>query len=242
MLRQLSILTTPLLCTALLLHGPVAQFADYHAFADQASLAGIPHAGDVLSNLPFAVVALWGAWGLRGQLARNPGWGLFLAGLLLTSIGSSYYHLAPDNARLLWDRLPIALSCAGLLAATHAMYVTPWREGRNTLLLGAAALAATLWWYWTDLLGHGDLRWYLAFQILPLVLLPAWQALHQAPVAERKLVGAAILLYAMAKLAELYDHPLQNLLHVVSGHTLKHCLAALAAAVLMKLARTYLRV
>lgn len=238
MLRHIATFSTPLLCAALFLHGPIAQFADYHAFADQTSLAGIPHAGDVLSNLPFAILALWGAWSLRGRLARNPGWSLFLMGLLLTSIGSTYYHLAPDNARLLWDRLPIALSCAGLLAATHAMYVTPWNEGRNTLMLAAAALGATFWWYWTDLQGHGDLRWYLVFQIVPLLLIPTWQALHQAPVAERKLVGTAVLLYALAKLAELYDHPLQALLHVVSGHTLKHCLAALAAARLVRLAQS----
>lgn len=79
------------------------------------------------------------------------------------------------------------------------------------------------------------------FQILPLVLIPTWQALAHAPAIERKLVGAAILLYALAKLAELYDHPLQGILVVVSGHTLKHCLAVIAAALLVKLAGTRLK-
>jgi hypothetical protein len=238
MLRHLPTLLTLALCATLLLHGPVAQFADYHAFADQARVAGIPHPGDVLSNLCFAAVALWGMVSLGQHLAGQYGWRLFIAGLMLTAIGYSYYHLAPDNARLLWDRLPIALSCAGLLAATRAMYVTPRNEARNTLLLASCAVISVLWWRWTDLQGVGDLRWYLVFQILPLLLIPTWQALHHAPAAERNLIAAAILLYAIAKMAELYDHPLQALLVVVSGHTLKHCLAALAAAVLVTLAKT----
>ena len=52
--------------------------------------------------------------------AGRHGYRLFLVGLLLTAFGSGLYHLAPDNARLVWDRLPIALACAGLLAAVRA--------------------------------------------------------------------------------------------------------------------------
>ena len=237
MLRHFPAFSTLAVLVALWLHGPIAQFAGYHDFADQHSVAGIAHAGDVLSNLCFAAVALWAMASLRSSLMRHAGWGLFVAGLLLTSIGSSYYHLAPDNARLVWDRLPIALSCAGLLAAARAMYVTPDHETRDALLLAICAIASVWWWRWTDLQGFGDLRWYLVFQVLPLLLIPAWQAMHQAPGVEHQLVGAAIALYALAKLAELCDHQLQAVLQVVSGHTLKHCLAALAAAVLVALAR-----
>lgn len=32
------------------------------------------------------------------------------AGLILTALGSGYYHLAPDNARLVWDRIPIMIT------------------------------------------------------------------------------------------------------------------------------------
>lgn len=158
MLRHLPTLSALVLCAALLLHGPVAQFADYHAFADQESLFGIPHAGDVLSNLCFAAVALWAVFCMGWRLWEQPGWMLFVVGLMLTAIGSSYYHLEPGNARLLWDRLPIALTCAGLLAATRAMYVRPDHEARDTLLLASCAVASVLWWRWTDLQGHGDLR------------------------------------------------------------------------------------
>ena len=43
----------------------VAQYADYHAFADQRTLWGLPFAMDVLSNLPFAVMGVWGLLRLR---------------------------------------------------------------------------------------------------------------------------------------------------------------------------------
>ncbi|HSN21277.1 MAG TPA: hypothetical protein VLS49_11400 [Usitatibacter sp.] len=114
------------IAVAMLAHGPIAQLEHYHEFADTRGLFGIANASDVLSNAGFAVVALWGLialWPHRREQALERGWpghALFLAALFLTALGSSFYHLAPDNDRLLWDRIPIALACAGLLAAVHA--------------------------------------------------------------------------------------------------------------------------
>ena len=230
-MRQLPALFTLAICAALALYGPIAQFEDYHRFADQTVFLGVAHAGDVLSNAAFALIAVWGIW--RLWPVESHGYRLFLAGLLLTAFGSGYYHLAPDNARLVWDRLPIALTCAGLLAAMRAECGVATNEARDALLLAVAAVAGVLWWRVTDLHGAGDLRWYLLFQILPLVLIPLWQAIGRASRARRLAVAAAIALYAAAKLAELYDHQLLAVLRVASGHTLKHLLAALAAFVLL---------
>ena len=110
------------LAAAALWHGPIAQLDHYHDFADQQTLLGIPHFGDVVSNIGFALVAIIGWINLapaRNEAALRdswPGYRLFLIGLLLTAFGSTYYHLAPDNSRLVWDRLPIALACGGLLS------------------------------------------------------------------------------------------------------------------------------
>src|SRR5471030_1580202 len=110
----------------MLLHGPIAQLDHYHEFADTRTLFGLPNAADVLSNAGFALVGLWGFVALRGRRHHPtlkvawPGYRVFLAAIILTAFDSSFYHLAPDNDRLLWDRLPIALACAGLLAAVHA--------------------------------------------------------------------------------------------------------------------------
>lgn len=43
-----------------------------------------------------------------------------LAGFILTAVGSAYYHLAPDNHRLVWDRIPIMGVFMRLLAAVIA--------------------------------------------------------------------------------------------------------------------------
>src|SRR5262249_17247036 len=87
----------------------------YHQFADTRTLLGVPKGLDVLSNLAFAVVGLAGMWLLagRGRALRDPRerwpWWVFFAGVTLTSLGSAWYHLAPSNASLVWDRLPMSV-------------------------------------------------------------------------------------------------------------------------------------
>jgi hypothetical protein len=183
-----------------------------------------------------AVLAL--CWhGPIGQLAHArreaPGFVLFAAALVLTALGSSWYHLAPDNARLVWDRLPIALACAGLLSAAWqetAGLALPWL---TTGLLALAAAGSVLWWRHTDLMGHDDLRWYLLWQVLPLVLIPILQACYLRPPRERLAFGLAIGCNVAAKALELNDHAVLAQLGWVSGHTLKHLLATVAAALLV---------
>jgi hypothetical protein len=224
----------------LLAHGPLTQTAGYNDFADHSVLLGIPHAADVLSNIGFALVALWG-WirlhPVREHAAIREGWSgyrLFLLSLGLTAVGSAYYHLAPDNARLVWDRLPIALAAAGLLAAVRAETQHVSHPAREAGALSVLAVASVGWWYFTDGPRHpGDLRPYAYLQALPLVLVPLWQALYRAPRRDRLWFGAALLLYILAKLAEFSDRELLEALGVLSGHTLKHLLAAASAAVLI---------
>lgn len=238
-LRYLPALVTLGVSAALFAHGPIPQLAHYHEFADQSVFAGVPHAADVLSNAAFALVASWGwvkLWPARKHAALRAGWSgytLFLLALLLTAFGSSFYHLAPDNARLVWDRLPIALACAGLLTAVRSETVPGANAGRTAMLLATLAVASVGWWYWTEQSGSGDLRPYLLMQGLPLLLIPMWQAIYRAPKEDRLAFGIALLLYIVAKIAELNDHQLLAALGVVSGHTLKHLLAAAAADVLI---------
>jgi hypothetical protein len=233
--RYLPLTITLALMAAALAYGPIAQLPDYHDFADHTVHFGIAHFADVLSNLGFALVAVWGWLRLfpaRRQTALKDGWagyGLFLIALFLTAFGSSYYHLAPDNARLIWDRLPIALACAGLLAGVRGDALKARCDGLATVF-AVIAIASVAWWHFTGQTGVGDLRPYLLLQVLPIVLIPLWQWLYDLPRAERWAFAGALLLYVIAKFAELYDHEIETALGMITGHTLKHLLATAAAA------------
>ncbi len=242
-LYRLPLFLTLLACAILVLYGPVPQLANYHAFADTGSLFGMHHAGNILSNAGFALVALWGLarlWPQRQHAAMRAGWPgylLFMIALLLTAAGSSFYHAAPDNFRLVWDRLPIALACVGLLAAVRAETVGV-AQGvthgtRDAWLLALLATASVGWWYASAQLGSEDLRPYLLLQILPLLLIPLWQKIYGSNAEDRAAFGWAIALYVLAKGAEVTDHALLAHLGGVSGHTLKHLLATAAAGVIV---------
>lgn len=236
--QRLPIIIITLLIGASIWHGPILQLPNYHDFADQQTLYDIPHFADVVSNLGFALVALWGIWTLS-PVSRGPslvfGWSgyrLFLIGLLLTAFGSTYYHLAPDNAHLVWDRLPIALACGGLLAGVWGD-VKQKSSALMSTWLCVIAFYSVAWWYVTELLGEGDLRPYLMFQVLPMLLIPLWHWIYRTPAGDRLSFGAALLLYAFAKAVEIYDHQIAEATGLLTGHTLKHLLATLAAAAIV---------
>src|SRR5580704_2712437 len=118
-LRVLFVITIVIFVVDLLLPR-IPQPQSYHMFADQRSFLGIPNFGDVVSNVPFAIFGLWGlAFLMRSSseqlsehfLDSRERWFylIIFTGLLLTAFGSSYYHLAPSNARLVWDRLPMTI-------------------------------------------------------------------------------------------------------------------------------------
>src|SRR5262245_51067160 len=114
--RLLLLLALAVVPVALLLVvPPFAQPVWYHDFADQRCLFCVPHCLNVVSNLPFLVVGLWGTW----YVARcNPAgrfddprdrwlYGFLFLAVALTGIGSAYYHAEPSNERLVWDRMPL---------------------------------------------------------------------------------------------------------------------------------------
>lgn len=230
---RLPLLVTLCAVTAMLVHGPIAQLADYHDFADKRIWQSMPNAADVLSNLGFFIVGAWGMLRMRTAAPTLPGmsgYRLFLISLMLTALGSTFYHLAPDNSRLIWDRLPIALACAGLLAGVRAQ--THGGGRHDVMLLAALAVFSVAWWHITGRYGDGDLRPYLLLQGLPLVLIPLWLWIYRAPRIDWMYFGGAIIMYIAAKAAELHDRDVMAATGILSGHTLKHLLATGAAALL----------
>lgn len=219
---------------ALLLH-PIPQPLSYHDFADQRSWLGIPNFGDVVSNLPFALVGLWGLVALLGLTSvrfadHRERWlyvTMFLS-LILTSIGSAYYHLAPSNARLVWDRIPIMMVFMALLSSVIAERISVNVGFALFPLLEVAGIASVLLWRASELKGHGDLRFYAAVQVYSILILLL--ALLLPPRYSRGFDFAVVVgFYVLAKILEETDKQVFGLGHLVSGHTLKHLAAAAAS-------------
>lgn len=225
---------------ALGVHGPITQWAGYHQFADARPWGLLPHAANVLSNLPFAVVGVWALW----RLANQPGmlaWRLFAAAITLTAIGSSVYHWQPDNVGLVIDRLPIAWACATLLCAFLSERVdTRWASARALVLAMLVSSLAVAWWAVGEANGQGDLRPYVFVQFLPMLLIPAALVMNMPAVSPRALPTsawwAALALYGLAKALEAADHTVLEALGFISGHSLKHLLAAGTAGWLLRAA------
>lgn len=207
----------------------------YHRFADQRGLLGIPNFGDVFSNLLFLITGLAGLVFLTRKTALSSfvdlreRWPYILVflGLVLTGFGSAYYHWAPDNARLVWDRLPMTLVFMPLVAALIAERVSVKLGLWLLPLLVAVGLASVLHWYWTESRGAGDLRFYAAVQVYAVLALVAALLLPARYTRSSDLVVVACL-YVIAKICEIADRQIFSFGHVVSGHTLKHLAAGLA--------------
>ena len=203
---------------------PVAQDPAYHDFADQRVLFGVPNLLDVASGVPFLFIGIGGILLCAGR-HRPPlvaSWSALFVAATLVCLGSGYYHWRPDDGTLFWDRLPMALAFMALFVALVCEHLG---EGLERFLLVpalAVGLAGTLWWHYTD-----DLRLYGWVQFTPLVCIPLVLALFPGRYTHRAYVTYGLGLYAVAKLAELYDREVFALTaHAVSGHTLKHVLAA----------------
>src|ERR1700720_4766838 len=98
--------------------GPLPQDPSYHILADTRLCGFIPRAGDVLTNLSILTAGVAGVFLWRRvhiEPEERAAYALLVAGMLLTAFGSAYYHWAPGDARLVWDRLPMTLVLAELL-------------------------------------------------------------------------------------------------------------------------------
>jgi hypothetical protein len=217
-----------------LLLPPIPQSQAYHNFADHRGWQGIPNFGDVASNVPFAVVGLWGLIFLLGSRGgkfsdSRERWlyVVMFAGLVLTALGSAYYHVAPDNARLVWDRMPIMFVFMALLAAVIAERVSVGLGLALFPVLQIVGIGSVLLWRASELQGHGDLRFYAAVQVYAILVLLL--ALLFPPKYTRGSDFAAVVgFYVLAKILEESDRQVFALGHIVSGHTLKHLAAAAA--------------
>ncbi|MBI2919740.1 MAG: alkaline phytoceramidase [Planctomycetes bacterium] len=216
----------------------IPQDPAYHDFADRRSFLGIPNFGDVVSNLPFLAVGLAGLfWLARRDLVGVAGHFLekeerraavvALFGVLMTGVGSAYYHWAPDNTTLFWDRLPMTLVFMSLFAS-QIMERISVRAGAQLLVpLLVFGASSILSWRYGEGMGKGDLRLYALVQFYPMIAIPLMLALFPPKYTRTDMILVVFGWYFLAKVLEAADRPVLRLtLGVVSGHTLKHLAAA----------------
>lgn len=223
-------------CAGLAMHGPIAQDQAYHRFADGRELLGVSNAWNVLSNLPFL---LFGAWGMMalfryralGAPLRAAFW-IFFAGAALVSLGSAYYHFAPSDATLMWDRLPMTLAFMAFFAAVVSRHIasTFARYGLAPLLI--VGLCSVLWWTF-----DGDLRPYLLVQFLPILLIPTILLLFPVRRPGAKCIWWVLAAYVSAKILEVFDAQIFEATGV-GGHALKHVAASVGVYFVLRALRT----
>lgn len=231
---------------------PISQPHAYHLFADQRLMFGIPNFMNVVSNLAIllsgfaGLLFLWRSYRLPDQRQKQltfmtsaeywPYLVLF-ASVVMTAPCSAYYHWEPDNASLLWDRLPIAVGVTALLAAVLSERIHP-KFGLWALpILVIIGTGSVIYWYWGEQNGIGNLNFYIVIQFYSLLLVVVLSLLLPSRYTRGSDIYKVIGFYAVAKLAEMMDQQIFDLGQVISGHTAKHLLAAWAIWLIVKMLR-----
>ena len=211
----------------------------YHNFADQTNWGFIPNGSNVVSNIGFLIVGLWGLSTLWRQdcffeypKERNAYWVMFTA-LTVISIGSGYYHWEPNNQTLFWDRLPMTV----MFMTIVSILLTEKVHGKlgmfsliPLIIIGALSL---IWWMFTEwhTMYTGDLRFYIVVQVAPVVLTPFIIFMYEDRYTLAYNMYLCCAFYVVAKFAELFDHEIFHLTgEWISGHAFKHIAAAIGAA------------
>jgi len=212
------------------LMSPIAQDSEYHVFADQRMFFGVPSFLNVVSNVGFLIA---GTIGVLSSFAKAPttsraSWITLFVGISFITFGSAYYHFAPGQWPLFWDRLPMTVGFMGLFVALLAEYVD---ERLAKFLVPAVVVGASsiIYWYLTD-----DLRFYIWIQALPLLVIPVLIFLFPPKFSHQWLLAAALGFYLLAKAAEYFDRGIFDATAgAISGHTSKHVLSAIGCTAIV---------
>jgi hypothetical protein len=214
---------------------PFPQWDSYHHFADGRTMWGIANFENVVSNLAFLIAGVYGivfmlkpeVRSLKRAFTDSAHWWpylVFFIGGTGIFFGSSYYHSAPANTRLLWDRLPMSVMFMGLLSAVIAERISSPAGKILTAPLVLLGLASVVGWWLSEQRGAGDLRMYMLVQFYPLLIMPLILYLFPARYTHTSTLIGSMLFYLAAKAMEQWDWPVYHVIGV-SGHTIKHILS-----------------
>ncbi|NQX97750.1 MAG: alkaline phytoceramidase [Flavobacteriales bacterium] len=221
--------------TAIVLYflDPIAQDLAYHKFSDCRTFLGIPHFMDVISNIPFVIIGVMGMR-LLGKAYRKKTMAYFLMsftlfiGVILTGFGSAFYHYSPNNFTLIFDRLPMTLVFTAFFASIIYDYVDRRAGAWSFYGFLSLGIYSVIYWYYTEIIGVGDLRMYAFVQFFPIVAVPLILMFYKNNQLYTKQLLYVFGAYVMAKIFEYFDASIFEFLGFISGHTIKHLTSALA--------------
>ena len=219
----------------------ISQDLAYHAFVDYRTIIAIPNFWNVLSNLPFLIVGLLGVYKLF--ITKNItivsemkfAYALLFFGVGLVAFGSGYYHVSPNNETLVWDRLPMTIAFMAMFSIIIAEFISINIGKRLLWPLLISGVASVIYWHFTELQGMGDLRFYAFIQFFPMLAIPVILIFFKSQFSHVKAYWVLIACYALAKVFESLDNDIYSFLgFTISGHSIKHMIAALGLYVLLR--------
>jgi Ceramidase len=220
---------------------PIAQPMSFHRFANSGFVWWVPNFGNVISNLPFIVIGFYGML----VVGRSPTtryikviYFFLFAGVMLTGLGSGYFHIKPNNETLVADRIPMTVVFMSLLSATIADLISRPLAVRLIFPLIVVGIFSVLWWHHTEVMQKGDLRFYLWVQFFPLLGIPVLLWLFYKPelIPTIRCLIWIIVWYIIAKSFELFDYQIYFAIGI-TGHTLKHLASAISTCYFVSLYR-----
>ena len=210
------------------LSSPIEQKEDYHNFSDTLTIGGIPNFWNVISNLPFLIVGVYGIIRLKKMGRFNFQFLTFFIGISLVAIGSGYYHLNPNSSTLVWDRLPMTIVFTALMSIVISEFID-LKKGKMLLIpLLLIGMISIIYWVSLD-----DLRLYALVQYYPIIAIPIILILFKSEENSPKGFWLLLITYLIAKLFETYDFEIHKTLKLMSGHSLKHLAAAVGIYLLI---------
>ncbi len=208
----------------------IEQDLNYHNFADDRVLFGIPNFCDVIGNLSFVLFGIMGLYYLRSSnrsshftmQGERALWIIFFSSAVLVGLGSGYYHLNPNNATLVWDRLPMTIAFMSFFSLIIMEYIDAKAGLILCFLLLLIGGASVFYWSYSESIGQGDLRPYALVQFLPILLIPLMLWIFPSRYKGLRYLGYTLGWYIFSKLLEYFDDKIFIILNkLISGHTLK---------------------
>jgi len=235
---SVQVILLAIIIAVLLITEPVPQDIRYHNFADTQQLFSIPNFLNIISNLPLLIAGILGIKSLvNNQITvfftnKKPYYIFFIA-VSLVSVGSSYYHFYPDNNTLVWDRLPMTIAFMSLFSIVISEQISEKIGARLLIPFILLGVLSVIYWIYSEFKGNGDLRLYATVQFIPVLVIPLLLIFFKSKFTMTRGYWWLIGSYVVSKILEHFDAPIYSLLILISGHSLKHIMAAIGIYLLL---------